>query len=187
MRRGFKKEANEIATEIRDELGLGHLDPLDTFQLTDLLEIPVVPLGEFEDASELCFDHFTNVEADAFSAVTVFDGSKRIIVHNHSHSQPRQVSNLTHEVAHALLHHQPSPALDETGCRKWDEEIEREAEYLAGALLVTEAAALHIVRNQVSLRAASLMLGVSQQMVRYRINVTGAEKRVRYSKRKHGR
>lgn len=178
MRYGFKKEANEIAKEVRRELGLSVYEPLDPWELTTLLEIPVLTLSEFETNSEQSVHHFTNVEAAAFSAVTVFYGNKRVIIHNDSHSRPRQVSNLAHEAAHGLLHHQPSPALDVNGCREWDEEIEKEAEYLAGALLVTEDAALQIARKRVPVRAAAQQLGVSQQMVTYRLNVTGARKRV---------
>lgn len=178
MRYGFKKEANETAKEVRKELGLNFHDALDPWKLMNLLEIPVMTLTEFGNAYAPCVHHFANVEADAFSAVTVFCGNKRLVVHNDTHSRPRQVSNLTHEAAHGLLHHQPFPALDPNGCREWDDNIEKEAEYLAGALLVTEEAALQIVREGISTHNAAQRLGVSQQMVIYRINVTGARRRV---------
>lgn len=184
MRHGFKKEANEIAREVRKELNLGICDPLNPWKLTNLLEIPVMTLREFEDVSELCVRHFTKVEIGAFSAVTVFYGSKRVIIHNDSHSSSRQASNLAHEAAHGLLHHQPAPAMDASGCRKWDEEIEEEAEYLAGALLVTEEAALWIVRERISLATAAHQLGVSQHMITYRLNITGARKRILRSNRR---
>lgn len=187
MRRGFKKEANEIAIEVRGELGLSDHNPLDPWRLARLLEIPVMPLSEFANSSEYCFHHFTVVETEAFSAVTVFDGNKRIIVHNDLHSRPRQVSNLTHEAAHGLLHHTPSPALDANGCRNWDDEIEKEAEYLAGALLVTESAALFFARRKIPLHIAARQLGISTSMVSYRLNVTGALKRTQRSFRKRHR
>ena len=187
MRHGFKKEANEIALETRKELGLVDYAPLDPLALTDLLGIPVIPLSVFEEESEHCYDHFVNTESDAFSAVTVFDGSSRVIIHNDSHSLPRQVSNLAHEAAHGLLHHLPAPALSDEGCRNWDEEIENEAAYLAGALLVTENAALHVVREEIPQTIAARHLGISKQMLTYRINVTGARQRVRRSLRKRRR
>src|SRR5579859_3730759 len=43
MRRGFKKEANEIALEIRAELGLGPRAPLDPWKLAQHLLIPLIP------------------------------------------------------------------------------------------------------------------------------------------------
>ena len=41
MRRGFKKEAREIAWEVRGDLGIGMTDPLDPWRLAEWLEIPV--------------------------------------------------------------------------------------------------------------------------------------------------
>ena len=43
LRRGFKTEANDIAREIRQELGLGLADPLDPWVLAAQLEIPWCP------------------------------------------------------------------------------------------------------------------------------------------------
>jgi len=93
-------------------------------------------------------------------------------------SDGRQASNLTHELSHALLLHPPTPALDDHGCRLWNQNIEDEAQWLAGALLVTEDAALWIARGGASVPTAALRLGVSEQMIRYRLNVTGAAKRI---------
>lgn len=187
MRRGFKKEANELAKEVRAELGLGDYDPLDPWALTALLGIPVLKLSEFREDSQLCVDHFTSIEADAFSAITVFRGSRRLIVHNDAHTRPRQVSNLTHEVAHGLLHHVPVPAMDALGCRQWEDEVEKEAEYLAGALLVTDNAALRVVRRYIPLATAARELGISTGMLSYRLNVSGARSRVRRYREKVGR
>ena len=110
--------------------------------------------------------------------MTVFHGSRRTIVHNDSHSPGRQASNVTHELGHALLLHNPTPALDDRGCRLWDQNVEDEAQWLAGALLLTEDAALWIVRNGTSVSAAAGHFGISEQMVTYRLNVPGARKRV---------
>jgi hypothetical protein len=56
--------------------------------------------------------------------------------------------------------------------------IEDEAQWLAGALLLTEDAALHIARNGISAQAAADHFGIGTQMVTYRLNITGARKRV---------
>lgn len=71
------------------------------------------------------------------------------------------------------------PALDHRGCRNWDPELEEEADWLAGVLLVTEDAALAIVRNGLSLEDAATRYSVSKQMVQFRVNMTGARRRVR--------
>jgi hypothetical protein len=119
MRRGFKTEARAISREVRGELGLRPIDPLDPRALAEHLSIPVVPLSELPGCSEASF-YFGAVEPEAFSAVTVFQGRYRTIVHNDVHSAGRQHSNISHELAHGLLNHAPQPALDELGCRYWD-------------------------------------------------------------------
>lgn len=182
-RRGFKSEANAIAAEIRAELALGSLDPLDPWVLAEHLAIPVVPLSDYEQEAPDAVRHFSAIEGSAFSACTVFYGPRRTIVHNDSHLPGRQSSNLAHELGHGLLLHPPTPAIDDHGCRMWDQNIEDEAQWLGGALLLTEDAALWIVRNGVSVSTAAHRFGISQQMVTYRINVTGARTRVARARR----
>jgi hypothetical protein len=41
-----------------------------------------------------------------------------------------------------MLLHDPTPTLDDRGCRWWNQNIGDEAQWLAGALLLTEDAAL---------------------------------------------
>ena len=62
--------------------------------------------------------------------------------------------------------------------RAWDEDEEDEADWVAGALLVSDEAAVAIVRRGLSIRDASRLYGVSVRMMQFRINVTGARKRV---------
>jgi Zn-dependent peptidase ImmA (M78 family) len=178
LRRGFKTEANDLAREIRKELGLRLLDPLDPWRLADHLAIPIIALSELANDADRAVRHLLYVDPASFSAVTVFHGTERLVVHNDAHSAGRQASNVSHELSHGLLLHPPAPALDAGGCRNWDPVLEGEAQYLAGALLITEEAALQIVRSGTSLDAGAVRFGVSSAMVQYRINVTGARQRV---------
>ena len=183
LRRGFKTEANAIAVEVRAELGLGAIDALDPWRLAEHLEIPVVTLSSLEQETPAAVAHLRRVEPEVFSAVTVFCGTKRAIVHNDHHSRGRQASNVAHELAHGLLHHPASPARDDRGCRYWNQDIEDEASWLAGALLIPEDAALWIVRGSMSTQDAAAHFGVTTRMVTYRVNVTGARKRVERARR----
>jgi Zn-dependent peptidase ImmA (M78 family) len=186
FRRGFKTEANDVARQIRKELDLRSTDPLDPRRLAAHLDIPIVPLSTMNGIPTVVH-YFTRRNTGEFSAVTIFDGTVRMIVYNDAHAPVRQVSDLAHELAHALLFHEPRPALDETGCRNWDEESEREAEWLGPALLVSEEAALDIAQKGLSLAAAAQLYGVSEKLIRMRLNVTGANTRIeraqRYSSR----
>lgn len=175
MVRGFKAKANRIAVEIRENLGLCAWAPLEPLAVCDYFEIEVVPLSRFGEA----INHFTQVERNAFSAVTVPCGLERAIVHNDAHHPYRQRSNLMHELAHAFLGHPPCTTFDCDGERNYNGGIEAEASFLAGALLISNEAAWHIVRSAL-IDAAQGMYGVSKKMLDYRLRVSGAIKRATY-------
>jgi Zn-dependent peptidase ImmA (M78 family) len=177
LRWGFKSEANAIARELRFELGLAATAPLDPWRLAAHLAIPVVKLSSLRPVADSAVAQFMRTDPEAFSAVTVFNGHKRMIVVNDAHARTRQASNIAHELAHSLLWHEPAAAFDHDGVRQWNAEQEEEAQWLAGALLISEEAALSIVRQGVSLADAAKLYGTSIEMMRGRINVTAARKR----------
>lgn len=168
------------------EMELKPIDPLDPFYLAEMLCIDVTPIS---DLILTCPDigYFIQNGRGEFSAITLFEDVKRHIYHNDSHHLHRQHSNIAHEIAHALLLHPPSPPLTEQGERSFDAEIEAEANWLAGALLVSEQAALHIARRKMPINLAASEYQVSEQMMQYRLNVTGAYARVSRAARKSRR
>lgn len=178
FRRGFKSEAHSLANEVRAELDLHPLSRLDPFKLVAHLEIPAFPLSHLSSTLPDAVHQLTVVDESALSGVTVFHDIRRVIVFNDAHHPGRQASDIAHEAAHALLHHPPAPAFDELGCRNWNDDQEDEAKFLSAALLVTEAAACDIVRRGMSEWAAAERYGVTRKLIRYRVNVTGARRRV---------
>lgn len=175
--RGFKSMANELAAVVRSDLGISPFDRLDPRALAESLAIPIIGLSNLENEAP-AIRYLLDVEPNVFSALTVFAGSRRTIVHNDGHSQARQNSNICHELSHALLQHPRTPALDDSGCRIWNQDIEDEASWLAGCLLVSEPAALAIARGRWTTAEATRQFGVSEAMVRYRLNATGAVTRI---------
>lgn len=128
----------------------------------------------------------TVTDQEVFSAVTVFNGRKRLIAHNDSHHPRRQAANIAHEISHAILGHPPTPPFTDSGERFLNtkvQELEDEANWMEPGLLISEEAALHIVSNKISLSDAVTLYGVSQQLIQMRINVTGAKRRVSRYKR----
>ena len=178
FKRGFKSRANEIARENRQELGVGVASPLNPWKLAEHLAIRVVPLSSFRGEAREPVLQLARRDPSAFSAVTICRGYKRLIVINDSHHPNRQASSLAHELAHILLWHCPAQTFEEDGVREWNAEQESEAHWLAGALLISDEAALEIVRKRQSLRTAAAEYGVSQEMITFRLNVTGARQRV---------
>lgn len=174
LRRGFKNEAQKIANEVRAEMGLSALDRLDPWQVAEYLDIPILGLSDFQADAPFAAHYFSVNEPESFSAVTVFYGYKRTIVHNDSHAPVRQVSNVAHELGHALLMHPPTPALNDYGCREWNQDIEDEANFLGPLLLVSDYAAVQIVLRGMSHEDAAQMYGVSVALLRLRLNMSGA-------------
>ena len=175
LRRGFKTEANAHAVAVRREMNLDVHAPLCPWQLAEFLEIPVVPLSTLESIEPEAVRYLSGVGRKYLSAVTIFvgrRGKRRIVFHNDGHARTRQVSNLAHELAHALLCHPPSPPFIP------DPTAEAEAEWFGPTLLIPEEAALHIVRQKMPHEVAADFYGVSRDLLKMRINVTGANIRV---------
>lgn len=176
--RGFKSYANGIVREIRSEMGLSAMAPLDSLALAEHLDIQVIPLSSMSDSAPNAVRYFSMVNSSEFSAMTVFDGLRRVIVYNDAHSDGRQASDIAHELSHGLLLHPPRPALSGNGCRNYNDDIEDEAQWLAGALLISEEAALSIAKRRLPLETAANSYGVSEKMMRWRLSITGAYKRM---------
>lgn len=177
MRRGFKTEARELATEVRGELGLSPLDPLDPWALADHLEIPVWDLSSYADAIPRAVKYLAEEETGAFSAMLACVGLRRVIIYNDGHALTRQRADISHELAHALLLHRPHPAIDERPPH-YDEAQEEEAKWLGGVLLVTDDSCLSCCRDGLGVAEAALRLGVSKQLMQWRLNMSGAQRRI---------
>lgn len=169
FRRGFKADANRISLHVRAQMDLGPLDPIDPAKVCAHFEIVLLRLTDLDcDISS-----FLGVSRSSFSAVTVPCGLRTAIVHNDSHHECRQRSNICHELAHCFLGHQCTPPLTEFGERARDGGIEAEANFLAGTLLIPNEAAIYVVRQGL-ISAAQDIYGVSGSMLEYRLRVSGA-------------
>ena len=167
--RGFKARANRIALETRARMGLTAIDPIDPLAICRNLDILVIPLSSLG-----CYvSTFLGSEQGAFSAMTISRGIRTAIVHNDSHHQLRQRSNICHELAHLFLGHRHVPPLNEEGERAHDGGIEAEANFLGGCLLITNEASRHVVSSGL-IHRAQLIYGVSKPMLDYRLRISGA-------------
>lgn len=170
FKRGFKANANRIAIGVREKLGLAPTAPIDPWEVAELYSVQVIRLSDLDvDCSR-----FLEADTTEFSAVTVPCGAQTAIVHNDAHHVHRQRSNICHELAHLFLGHKAAPPLTEGGHRHHDGEIEAEANFLAGSLLLTNEGALHVLKQGLVGRARTIY-GVSQAMLDYRMRVSGAE------------
>jgi Zn-dependent peptidase ImmA (M78 family) len=181
VRRGFKTEVYAISREIRAELELTALDPLDPWTLADHLAIPVWRLSEYTGISS-AIRLLSDAEEGAFSAMVAFVGHKRVVIYNDAHAVTRQRADIAHELAHALLLHEPH-VVRAGKSPDFDQGQEDEANWLGSSLLVTEESCMSACHRNLSIKDAAEEMGVSEQLMRWRINVTGARKRVERARR----
>ena len=174
FRRGFKTDAERSSVSIRAELGLKAADCLDCAALAAHLAIPVISLHDLrqhgadgQSILRLMGDR------SGFSALTICEGTRRLIVFNPRHPTTRQANSLAHELSHVLLEHPPAPAFGEGGCRNWDRQLEDEADWQAAALLVPRDGAFLWLRGGGSLSDGAAHFGVSLALFRWRVNQTG--------------
>jgi Zn-dependent peptidase ImmA (M78 family) len=182
LRRGFKAEANRISLRLRTSLGLTRHSPINLTALGDKLGIRVVPLSNFKDECPDAVQHLNRKDRSAFSAATVpLPDGRHVILFNDSHSKARCQSNIAHEIAHIVLGHEFTLPIDNTGTRVFDRDVEDEANWLGPAILISNEAALHILRSALSTEAACAQYGVSAAVLRMRINASGARIRLQRS------
>ena len=179
LRRGFKTEANKYARELRLELNIPPEGPLSPWRLAQHLLVPVFKLSEFAKVDSRAAFFLTQNALWEFSGATFIRGYRRIIVINDGHSRKRQASDLSHELSHCVLGHAPAVGLVTSASRQYDRVHEDEANYLGPALLISEEAALSIVRRGIARSEASSEYSVTEEVIQMRINLTGAAKRVK--------
>ena len=185
MRRGFKAEAERIANEIRCEVNLQPEERLNPFELAEHLAIPVLGLEGLSRSTPISSfgAYFSKIDTDSFSAITIFRGTRRLIVHNDSQHPNRQASNLAHEISHTVLEHDPTALVNDAGQRYWNPEVEEEANWLGAALLVPREAALAMLRAGRTVTQIAAHFGVSEALSKWRIGQTGILQQIQRSRR----
>ena len=179
FQRGFKSRANDIALGLRRQQGLSKIAPLDPREVLNRLSIQVVPLSRFR---KYCPSATAGLLSNSggFSAMLLPVGpGERIVIHNDSHSSRRQASDLAHELAHVLLAHPAERVCTGDLARRTDSLVEAEAAYLGGCILVPNEAANRIAFSGIDTYKAADSYGVSEEMITYRLRMSGSIRRVR--------
>ena len=174
LRRGFKSEAERIAARVRAEIGVDPDAPISLSMLANLLDVEVragddlIPRQRFEDLE--------HIQQGAFSACT-FQPSpdRKVVVFNPVPSKARQASDIAHELAHVILDHDLSriERLGDLTFLTCDPTQEEEAKWLSGCLLLPRPALVATTRQGWDASKIAESYGVSEDMARYRLNVTG--------------
>jgi IrrE N-terminal-like domain len=164
--RWTQESMKEVAAEERGWLGLGLMDRLDPYVLACEHGIPVYPIDELPDqhCSQEAVAHFTVSRSSVWSAALVPVGAGRLILENTGHSLTRRCASMAHELSHHFLEHEfDDVLLSDDGCRKVDKKKEKEANFLAGELLIPYQAALKAAFAEKANEEIATMFGVSTQ------------------------
>jgi hypothetical protein len=175
FRRGFKAETERIAMELRDELEIGAHGRLDPIALAAHLHVPIMTLHDLVAVARDDVRHFLGRGRSTFSAVTIHvTRSRRLIITNPAHATTRQMNTVCHELGHIILDHQPEAPLNLQGGRAWNGTQEREADWLAGCLLIPHEAAYAAARKGQTDEDVASVFGVSRLLATWRMRMTGA-------------
>lgn len=189
LKRGFKTQAENHATEYRTLLGLKPYSPMSALSLAQHLGIKVLTPNEIPGVTDDIIKELVQGQGkDRWSAAIYLKNDKKYIIHNPTHSIYRQESNLMHELAHAICEHELQDL--ETAVmsfilplRKYNEEQEAEAECLGACLHLPQKALFHYhhILNY-SREEISQTFTASKEMVNYRMSITAVEK-IKFKKR----
>lgn len=182
LRYGFKIWAENSALGIRRRLGLKPIDPLDMRDLATHLGVRVIKPEDVPGLEEAVLNRLLKEDPSSWSAVTIRTEKQTIVVVNSTHSPARQASNIAHELSHLLTGHDGSKTgITEGGhlLAGYDRQQEDEAGWLAGCLLLPREACMHIKRQGLSVEASTAKYGISPEMLRFRLNASGAERNFR--------
>lgn len=177
FKRGFKSWCETISAQYRKELKLASTDPIDPHGLASLLNIIVWTINDIPDLDSTALTVLTVKDKSCWSAATISLNNQNLIILNPTHSKARTASNLMHEVSHLVIGHEPARVdVSEDNVlllNTYDKTQEDEADWLCGCLLLPRTALMKIKKTNSDLQKAATDYGVSLDMLKFRMNVTG--------------
>lgn len=175
MQRGFKSYAEDLAVQVRKEMGIPAHGRLCAFELAEFLGVPAIGFSTLSAGAQrlgVTAKQFEALEQEVHGLCIPL-GTGRAILYNDRNLPARQQSDVAHEASHILLGHPLADVLSGAVSQR-SKDIEDEAAHLGGTLLLPLPAALHILQRQLTVQAAATEYGISAEMVTYRCNVSGA-------------
>lgn len=182
--RGFKTKCENLSAEIRKKLNLDKAAPLSPEALAEYLGVYLLKPTEIEHLSEQSRLQLLREDKNSWSAVTISYLGVDIIAYNPTHSPWRYSSDIMHELSHIILAHKPSQIVilspdSQIAIRDYNQNLEEEATWLSGCLLLPREALLSIKRSGISNKSACYKYSVSMDLLTFRMNRTGVNYQVK--------
>lgn len=183
LERGFKAWAERTSLTFRKELGLTAEDPLPLDQLAEYLGVVLWTPHNVPGITKEILDQLLDRDPWGWSGTSLQIDGKGIVIYNPKHSSGRQASDITHELAHFILDHQPativlSADLDNVGMRSFNQKQEDEANCLAWTLLLPREGLIRAKMRRRTVEQIADHFGVTKSLATYRINSTGVGKQL---------
>lgn len=175
-----------VAEEERADLGLGPDDAFDPYKLCAEHGIPVYPIDDLPGVSREAVEHLTRTKTGNWSAALIPFGTARMIVENPSHHQNRRRASISHELGHHLLEHPFNRVLlSVSHAESFAAHLEKQATFMAGELLIPQAAANKAAFADWTNEQVSAHFGVSTQFAQMQMKgprVYAQRSRARYGR-----
>lgn len=174
-----------MARDIWSAMGLEAHDRMDAVALAEHVGCIVRAADTLIDIAKL--KELKLIQDNAFFACTFeLPGGRRAIVFNPLMSDTRRNSDVAHEVAHILLNHRLSrlERLGDVGFLSCDKQQEEEASWLSGCLLLPRFALIHDLKKRMAHETIARNRVLSEDMVDYRVRVTGVARQLSAARRK---
>lgn len=176
-RYGFKAWAERVALEKRTALALQASSPISARALADHLNVRVWYPRDIPKISGSVLESVEQIEPGAWSAVTIVHLDKHLVILNSRHPSGRQSNDLMHELAHIICGHAPSQmqslADGTMMVTDYDSAQEEEADILAATLLLPRVALISIMEAALSISDAADRYGVSEELMKMRLQRAG--------------
>jgi Zn-dependent peptidase ImmA (M78 family) len=174
VRRGFKSEAERLATDLRQRVGCAEEDSAELEAVAENLGVRMLPADQLVERSRLA--ELAEIQPDSFSAATFrLPSGERVVVYNPLHEPGRTRSNQAHELAHIILDHDVR-TIERVGNLKFltcDVQQEEEADWLGGCLLLPRALLLNAAWKGMNAEQVAARFQTSVPMARFRLNASG--------------
>ena len=163
----------QVATRIRVGMGLSVIERMDVAKLAERYEVALLNLSELE-CSGAVRAYLSGQGNESISGMVFPYDGEHVAVINDRHDPERIRSTVTHEISHVVLQHTFAlrmMGLDE--CSEADRDQEDEATELGGELLIPRQTARSAAFEGKSEVELAEQFGVSVEMARWRMNVSG--------------
>lgn len=188
LRRGFKSQSEKRALELRRALSRKLTDALSARDVAQHYEVTVWNPNDVSGVSVSDLQQLLGAGNDEWSGFTLRVAGRHLVVLNSAHSPRRQNSVLMHEIAHIVLGHDLASATFTEGGNfvpsTYNQDQEDEAAWLGGTLLLPRPALLWMRGQGLSEESAATHFGVSPDLLRWRIRMTGIDYQLGLNARK---